>query len=183
MQQATKQLLESLPAERRAAIRVLYRFSDGCSGHFKLKEAFAVAAQDAAASGKWTVFHFFASGHGKGEHDGAGALITHKCSLEMVSERAMRELGLPRLSCAAACVWLLWRGGSNAGGNSMQSQCCQVPNQQAAVLGVYTRLAVSNSKVSQALSPCLYIPLLRIFTNLPPFHGVQARNCSCHYML
>lgn len=50
-------------------------WSDGAASQFKAKRPFYFVGRYAGLTGKFMVWNFFGSGHGKGEHDGAGAVV------------------------------------------------------------------------------------------------------------
>ena len=67
--------------KRSISVKGVTFWSDGCAAQFKSGSAFWDRARQAEAWGCNVEHHFFCSGHGKGEHDGAGANVKHAASL------------------------------------------------------------------------------------------------------
>lgn len=83
-------------------------WSDGCSGQFKSSHAWYFVTRFEGLTGVSMSWNFFASGHVKGEHDGAGAVI--KSALR---KHQLLEDGSP-LTNAAEVVELCREGLSRA---------------------------------------------------------------------
>lgn len=76
-------------------------WSDGCAAQFKAKRPFYFVTRYFQLTGKEMCWNFFVSGHGKGEHDGAGAVIKRALTHEQ-----LKVDGTP-LKCAADVVYFL----------------------------------------------------------------------------
>jgi hypothetical protein len=61
--------------EKGVTVQKRQDWSDGCSGQFKSAHAWYFVARFEGLTGVPMSSNFFASGHGKGEHDGAGAVV------------------------------------------------------------------------------------------------------------
>jgi hypothetical protein len=67
------------------AVRTVWLWSDGCAAQFKSKNAFLSKVLSGSESDLNITHNFKASGHGKGEVDGAATLLksaTHKATLQ-----------------------------------------------------------------------------------------------------
>ena len=69
---------------RSVTVRGVRFWSDGCAAQFKSGSGFWDRAKQAKSWGCRVEHHFFCSGHGKGEHDGAGANVKHAASLHNI---------------------------------------------------------------------------------------------------
>jgi hypothetical protein len=77
-------------------------WSDGCSGQFKSRIPwFFVARYPEVTGGCNCTWSFFGSGHGKGPHDGVGAV------LKQYIRTAQLDINGPKLQCAADIVGFL----------------------------------------------------------------------------
>lgn len=76
-------------------------WSDGAASQFKAKRPFYFVARYFQMTGVEMMWNFFASGHGKGEHDGAGAVIKRTLTQEQLKPVAWH------LKCAGDVVAFL----------------------------------------------------------------------------
>ena len=73
-------------------------WSDGAASQFKTRRPFYFVARYASLTGVQMSWFFSASGHGKGEHDGAGAVVKRTLTHEQLKADG------PKLTCAADVV-------------------------------------------------------------------------------
>ena len=102
VQRSLDMLVEELTG-RGLRFRAHHFFTDGAAAHFKSKSAFMGAVAHASRHEVEVIWSFFASSHGKGEWDGAGATLKH-----MVGE-ATKQKDTPLLKCAGDVVALAKR--------------------------------------------------------------------------
>lgn len=76
-------------------------WSDGAASQFKAKRPFYFVARYWSLTGMEMNWNFFCSGHGKGEHDGAGAVIKRALTHEQLKQNSVR------LTCAVEVVAFL----------------------------------------------------------------------------
>ena len=60
-------------------------WSDGAASQFKARRPFYFVARYGTLTGIRMTHHFFGLGHGKGEHDGAGAVIKRHLTHEQLN--------------------------------------------------------------------------------------------------
>ena len=76
-------------------------WSDGAASQFKAKQPFYFVARYWSLTGMEMNWNFFCSGHGKGEHDGAGAVTERALTHEQLKQHSVQ------LNCAAEVVSFL----------------------------------------------------------------------------
>ena len=84
--------------EQSISIKSHWVWSDGAASQFKARRSFYFVARYASLTGVQMSWFFSASGHGKGEHDGAGAVVKRTLTHEQLKADG------PKLTCAADVV-------------------------------------------------------------------------------
>ena len=78
-------------AQRNVTVTQEQIFSDGCSCQFKCAGSAFNESHHKIKHGVYVEHHFFCSGHGKGEHDGAGAIVKNAASIYNNTEEGKKQ--------------------------------------------------------------------------------------------
>ena len=76
--------------KRRVTFKEHWVWSDGCDGQFKSARSFYWLSRFHKKTNIRHTWNFFEIGHGKGEHDGAGACVKHALRRYQLNHSASR---------------------------------------------------------------------------------------------